>query len=30
VAGNGHMLMMEENSDEIAGIIIDWIEEGRV
>jgi pimeloyl-ACP methyl ester carboxylesterase len=30
IVGNGHMLMMEENSDEIAGIIMDWLEQGRV
>ena len=24
IDGNGHMLMMEENSDELADIIIDW------
>jgi pimeloyl-ACP methyl ester carboxylesterase len=28
IVGNGHMLMMEENSDEIAGIIMDWLETG--
>jgi pimeloyl-ACP methyl ester carboxylesterase len=26
IVGNGHMLMMEDNSDEIAGIIMDWLE----
>jgi pimeloyl-ACP methyl ester carboxylesterase len=26
IIGNGHMLMMEENSNEIAGIIMDWLE----
>ncbi len=25
VNGNGHMLMMEENSDELADMIIDWV-----
>jgi pimeloyl-ACP methyl ester carboxylesterase len=25
IAGNGHMLMLEENSDRIAGLIVDWI-----
>jgi len=24
--GNGHMLMMEQNNGEIAGIVIDWLE----
>ena len=27
IVGNGHMLMLEDNSDEIAGIILDWLEE---
>ena len=26
IVGNGHMLMLEQNSDEIAGIILDWLE----
>ena len=26
IAGNGHMLMLEDNSDEIAGLIARWIE----
>ena len=26
IVGNGHMLMMEQNSDDIAGIIIAWLE----
>jgi pimeloyl-ACP methyl ester carboxylesterase len=26
IVGNGHMLMLEENSDAIAGIILDWLE----
>jgi pimeloyl-ACP methyl ester carboxylesterase len=26
IDGNGHMMMLEENSDEIAAILIDWIE----
>lgn len=26
IVGNGHMLMLETNSDEIAGIILDWLE----
>lgn len=25
IAGNGHMLMLEDNSDEIAGLIVDWL-----
>ena len=29
IVGNGHMLMLEQNSDEIAGIIIDWLESAR-
>ena len=28
IVGNGHMLMLEENSDAIAGIIMDWLERG--
>ena len=28
IDGNGHMLMMEENSDELADMIIGWIEQG--
>jgi hypothetical protein len=27
IVGNGHMLMLEQNSDEIAGIILDWLED---
>jgi hypothetical protein len=27
IAGNGHMLMMETNSDETAGIIMAWLEQ---
>lgn len=27
IVGNGHMLMLERNSDDIARLIIDWIEE---
>ena len=27
IRGNGHMMMFEENSDEIAEIILEWIEE---
>lgn len=26
IAGNGHMLMSEDNSDEIAALIVDWLE----
>jgi pimeloyl-ACP methyl ester carboxylesterase len=26
IVGNGHMLMLERNSDAVAGLIIDWIE----
>ena len=26
IVGNGHMLMLEDNSDAIAGIILDWLE----
>jgi hypothetical protein len=26
IAGNGHMLMLERNSDALAQLIIDWIE----
>ena len=29
IVGNGHMLMLEQNSDEIAGIILDWLETAR-
>jgi pimeloyl-ACP methyl ester carboxylesterase len=29
IVGNGHMLMLEQNSDEIAGIILDWLEAAR-
>jgi hypothetical protein len=28
IVGNGHMLMMETNSDETAGIIMTWLEQG--
>jgi pimeloyl-ACP methyl ester carboxylesterase len=27
IVGNGHMLMLEDNSDAIAGIILDWLED---
>ena len=26
IVGNGHMLMLERNSDEVAGIILEWLE----
>lgn len=26
IVGNGHMPMLEENSDEIARVILDWLE----
>jgi hypothetical protein len=26
IVGNGHMLMLEQNSDEIAGLILEWLE----
>jgi pimeloyl-ACP methyl ester carboxylesterase len=26
IHGNGHMMMMEKNSDQIAGVIADWLE----
>jgi hypothetical protein len=26
ITGNGHMLMLERNSDALAQLIIDWIE----
>jgi len=25
IAGNGHMVMMEDNADEVAAVILDWI-----
>jgi hypothetical protein len=25
ICGNGHMMMMENNSDQIAEVILDWI-----
>jgi hypothetical protein len=25
IYGNGHMMMLEKNSDEIAGVIVRWI-----
>lgn len=27
IAGNGHMLMLEENSNQIADVILDWLEQ---
>jgi pimeloyl-ACP methyl ester carboxylesterase len=27
ISGNSHMLMLEENSDEIADLVLDWLEE---
>jgi len=27
IRGNGHMMMLEENSDEIAKIIYDWLQD---
>ncbi len=29
IVGNGHMLMLEQNSDQIAGIILDWLAAAR-
>jgi len=29
IVGNGHMLMLEQNSDETAGIILDWLDGAR-
>ena len=26
ICGNGHMMMIEKNSDDIAGVIDEWIE----
>ena len=26
IVGNGHMLMLEDNSDAVAGVILDWLE----
>ena len=25
IRGNGHMMMLEKNSDEIAGVLVDWL-----
>jgi len=27
IAGNGHMLMMEDNGDELAGLVVAWLED---
>jgi len=27
IRGNGHMMMLEKNSDEVAGVIYEWLEE---
>jgi hypothetical protein len=29
ILGNGHMLMLEDNSDAIADIILEWLETAR-
>jgi len=29
IVGNGHMLMLEDNSDAVAGLILRWLE-GRM
>ena len=26
IAGNGHMMMLEKNSDAIAGLMADWLD----
>ena len=26
ISGNGHMIMMEDNSDALIGIVADWLE----
>jgi len=26
IKGNGHMFMIEKNSDEIAGVVAEWLE----
>jgi hypothetical protein len=28
ITGNGHMMMLETNSDQLAGVIVSWIEAG--
>jgi hypothetical protein len=25
IRGNGHMMMLEKNSDEIAGVLVGWV-----
>ena len=30
IDGNGHMLMMEDNSDEIADVVIDWLDHAEI
>jgi hypothetical protein len=30
IAGNGHMLMLESNSDVTAGVMLDWLERRAV
>ena len=27
ITGNGHMMMLEKNSDEVARVVVDWLEE---
>ncbi len=29
ISGNGHMMMLEDNSDQLARIIVSWIEDGQ-
>jgi len=26
IRGNGHMMMMEKNSDQVAGVVADWLD----
>ncbi len=28
IVGNGHMMMMEKNSDALAALVLSWIEQG--
>jgi pimeloyl-ACP methyl ester carboxylesterase len=30
IVGNGHMLMLEQNSDDIAAVILDWLDRIRI
>ena len=30
IRGNGHMMMLEKNSDEIAGVLVDWLKKALV